>query len=122
MNEEMVVPLKDVLDLVEGLCSNCQAKVRHKIGMSQVESSTNFTRSGLLQILEDTAAEWRVSVDAIRAKSNSPGIVRVRREIAKKARSAGYSFHQIGNAIHRHHTTVIHLLRYMPKRYKHVGD
>jgi len=124
MNNEMVIPLNAVLELVGDLCSNCQEKVRRKIAHSQMETDSNFAKSGLLQIVEDTAAEWRVSVDAIQAKSNAPGIVRIRREIAQKARRAGYSMPQIGKAIHRHHTTVIHLLRYTPKRYKHehVGD
>ena len=38
-------------------------------------------------------------------------VVRVRRKFCKEARKLGYSFPQIGRAIGRHHSTVIHLVQ-----------
>ena len=113
-----MIPIYAVLELVGDLCSNCQAKVRQRIAKGQTKTGLNFVRSGVLQIVEDAAIDWKVTVDAIRARSNSPGIVMVRREIAEKARRAGYSLPQIGKAINRHHSTVVNLLQNKPRRYQ----
>src|SRR5258708_4601896 len=41
---------------------------------------------------------------------NHRAIVDVRRRIAIKAREAGYSYPEIGRALHRHHTSIINLV------------
>lgn len=108
---KMVVPVDRVLQLLGEICSECQEKVRQTIARSQTEALPDSLRPGLQQILETVASEYKVTVDAVQARSNSPRIVNIRREVAMRARRAGYSLPQISRALLRHHTTVLNLIQ-----------
>jgi chromosomal replication initiation ATPase DnaA len=49
-----------------------------------------------------------VDTDTIRSKRRGRRLVRLRRDFAVSARNNGYTFTEIGHAINRDHTTILH--------------
>lgn len=56
-----------------------------------------------------------VTVAELRAKDNRRAMVAIRREFCQAARQQGFSLPTIGAALHKHHTTVLHLLKGKPR-------
>ena len=111
MDNEIYVPLSAVLNMVGGCCMNCQEKIRQQIGRCQVQAKNGEVRPALMEIVKNVSLESHVAIDAVIARSNTPRAVEVRREIAIRARSAGYSLPQIGRVLQRHHTTILNLIQ-----------
>lgn len=65
----------------------------------------------LATLLLEAAGVGGVSVDEMLSKSHSATLVHARRVFVQFARDQGFSYPQIGYALHRHHTTVIHLAK-----------
>ena len=67
--------------------------------------------ANLQELLAAFCRVYGVSIEEMVRRNNSAILVDLRRAFAEKAREQGYSFPTIGRAIHRHHTTVIALLK-----------
>lgn len=65
----------------------------------------------LATLLLEAASIADVTVDEMLSKSHSATLVHARRIFVQFARDHGYSYPQIGRALHRHHTTVISLAK-----------
>lgn len=63
------------------------------------------------QVLAHVSLRTGISVETIRDKSRRAEAVRARRRAARLLRRLGYSLPDIGYAIDRHHTTVLHHVR-----------
>ena len=60
----------------------------------------------------DRAARWHdVSKEDILGHCRRPHIVRARWQVMRELRQRGWSLTAIGDAMNRHHTTVLHALR-----------
>lgn len=57
------------------------------------------------------ASKYGFPLDVLRGECRKRPIVRCRCWIARRARLEGFSFPQIGRALNRDHTSVIHLVR-----------
>jgi chromosomal replication initiation ATPase DnaA len=66
--------------------------------------------------VEELAAEAGVSLEVLRGPCRRRGLVELRRIVARYLRSRGCSLPEIGAALGRDHTTVLHLLRTQPRR------
>jgi chromosomal replication initiation ATPase DnaA len=64
--------------------------------------------------LEALAVTWGATLEEVRGPSRHAELMEARRAIADHLSSRGCSLKTIGAAVHRHHTTVINLLK--PKR------
>ena len=65
----------------------------------------------LQEYLEALCHDNGITVAELRAKDNRQCLVAIRREFCRAAREQGFSLPTIGAALHKHHTTVIHLLK-----------
>lgn len=62
-----------------------------------------------------------MNVEALRSTSRRPDLVQLRWAIATRLRLEGHTLTQIGQALNRHHTTILHALtHYTGEPYK--GD
>ena len=109
MSDEMetVVAVRDVLNMLGDLCSDCQTKVRIAMARGIGASKNREVLNGIvLQVCEET----NTSLQEIKYGGRHQGLVEVRVKIAKMAREAGFSLPEIGRAMNKHHTSVLHLL------------
>lgn len=107
----MAIPVSQVLKMVGVLCSDCQAKVRMRIAAKGQPWNGDEPLPGMARIVYEVCAQKEMPVDRVIKKCNERAMVAVRREIAIKARAAGFSFPEIGRALNRHHTTILHLVK-----------
>jgi len=61
-------------------------------------------------MLATCAKAFGFTVEQLVSPSHSHSLVAARREFAHEARRGGYSFPEIGRALRRHHTTIMHLV------------
>ena len=106
--DTVLIPLRDVLQIVGDLCSDCQAKIRVAIMKTATAGPGD---SVLNSIVTQVCNEANARPDDVRNGGNRKELVDLRAEIARRARLAGFSFPQIGRAMNRHHTSVMHLLK-----------
>lgn len=71
----------------------------------------NLHVSDLNLIVYSVCVEENTDLPTLLHGGNHSALVDVRRRIVKQAREAGFSLPQIGRAINRHHTSVLHLSR-----------
>jgi len=105
-----LIHIDEVMSLFSGLCDSCTAKMRKSIVALQIPD----WQSKMGRIIEETCREFHVNRQELVEGGNHQSLVKVRMVVAYRAREAGYSLPQIGRAINRHHTSIIHLL----KKYK----
>ena len=111
---EPMVHIDDFVAAIEGLCPECCVKVKRALILRLASKSAPpklHTDGYIEHLLEGIAADHAVSVEAMRARSNEAHMVAARRDFAKQARERGYSLPMIGNAIARHHSSVMNLLK-----------
>lgn len=60
-------------------------------------------------ILKSFCGEYDVQKDDLLSKKRG-SLVNVRKSIAVKLRGEGWSYPKIGKLLHRHHTSIMHLL------------
>jgi chromosomal replication initiation ATPase DnaA len=109
MNDHIAVPLDAVLDIVGGLCSDCNSVVRLRLAAHQFDRRQGIEeRMGI--IMERVYQETGVTILAMRRKDNRRRIVAARRKVAVLARSQQISYPKIGAALQKHHTTIMHLV------------
>lgn len=63
------------------------------------------------QLLLNVATEHAMTVGELLGGSHDPRYVAARRRFAFQARERGYSYPQIGRMLHKHHSSVIHMVR-----------
>src|SRR5271170_3988278 len=110
MKNEILIPMQAVLNMLEGLCSDCSERVRQRLA-SQTPYIGTGTPHILARIFKDVCMEMQADPQMVLAKNNTATMVQVRRVIAYRARKAGFSYPEIGRALNRHHTSVINLFR-----------
>ena len=106
---DKMVPLSSVMRLIGQLCPECQLVVR--TNSVKEEMKGNRTRDSLADLLECVSEETGIPIVEMLEKNNSAKVVNARRKVAILARERGYSYPQIGAALGKHHTTVIHLVK-----------
>jgi chromosomal replication initiation ATPase DnaA len=62
-------------------------------------------------IIRRIAKAYGVKVSDLRGPKRWPGLLRARKQAYRECRLAGASYPEIGRALHRHHTTVMHAVR-----------
>lgn len=72
-----------------------------------------FTPDALRIILDDVTAEYGVSLRQLQGKCRKRHLVVARRVVALRARDKGCSYPQIGRALNRDHTTILHHIQAM---------
>jgi chromosomal replication initiation ATPase DnaA len=75
------------------------------------QPSPGARAGGLAAILDSCSAAFGFTVHELAGPSHSRALVAARREFAREARRQGYSFPEIGRALGRHHTTIMHLVK-----------
>ena len=63
------------------------------------------------ELIVQVAQEYKLTAAELISPNNSPLCVVPRRVVAKLAREFRYSYPEIGKAMHRHHTTVMNLVK-----------
>ncbi len=106
-----VVPMEIVLKIIDQVCSPCQARLRNFLSNEFAKLNRVTTHHKIAEIMSTVSASLQIPVTEILSKSNTKSLVAARREIAVLARAQGYSLPQIGAALGKHHTTVLHLLK-----------
>ena len=106
-----LIHIDEVMSLFSGLCDNCTVKMRQRIVALQ---QTTALGSKMRRIIDEVCTDERTSLKELIEGGNHRALVDIRMRIAYRAREAGYSLSQIGRALNRHHTSVLHLL----KKYK----
>jgi len=99
----------------------CNRKAAHDAIRAELWSLLQLTRevvppapvgaSPLEQLLFDTAREHFMAVAQLVGDCRLPCQVDARRCFAVKAREMGYSYPVIGRMLHKHHSSVIHMVR-----------
>lgn len=81
--------------------------------MSEADRISAFANvpHGLAEIVVATCSVTGHTVRAIRSDCRKRPLVIVRRKISLAARDAGFSFPQIGRALNRDHSTIIHSVK-----------
>lgn len=73
-------------------------------------------RSTVLLIVEAVSEATGIPTQHILSKKRTARIARARQIVMFEARQAGLSYHQIGTALGRDHTTIMHGIRMEKKR------
>ena len=73
-------------------------------------------RNPLTAIIEQVASEYEVEPDDLGGPSKLGLFVRPRHEVMRRARESGFSLSEIGRALNRDHTTVMHGIKRAKKR------
>jgi chromosomal replication initiation ATPase DnaA len=106
---DIAIPLDTVLEMVQGLCPNCQSRVRQYLAANQFDQTHNID-DRLKEIMQRVYEETGVTIIQMRAKDNRWRLVEARRKVAVRARQQAISYPKIGAALQKHHTTVMHLV------------
>lgn len=77
------------------------------------ERWTREVPAALREILEAVGAERGLRPEEIVEGPQTKEFVQMRRQFSMQARQKGYSLPQIGRALNRHHTSILHLLKAM---------
>lgn len=114
--EYRVVSMKRVLKMVECLCPDCQDRARKILAGNFLPDVLNVSPAlaqdpTMAEIITRVCEVHGYPVERVLARDNSQSMVSVRMEIIVEARRQNYSLPQIGAALNKHHTTVLHLLR-----------
>jgi chromosomal replication initiation ATPase DnaA len=107
--DDRMVPLSSVLDLIGDICLDCQAKIRHRLGSAPIKG--NLMRDRTRELLEQASRETGVTITRMLEKSNVASVVAARRRFAILAREQNFSYPEIGAALGKHHTTIMHLVK-----------
>jgi len=107
-----IVKIEDLNEALPHLCVECQDKLSDlKTYAVAEERIIPPTLRQLFQLVLREARRADLTPEMLRSPCNRASRVKVRREIAVKARAMGYSFPEIGRALHRHHTTIVYLVK-----------
>jgi chromosomal replication initiation ATPase DnaA len=107
--DDRMVPLSSVLDLIADICSDCQAKIRHRLGNAPIKG--NLMRDRTRELLEQASHETGITITRMLEKTNVASVVAARRRFAILAREQNFSYPEIGAALGKHHTTIMHLVK-----------
>jgi chromosomal replication initiation ATPase DnaA len=106
---DIAIPLDTILEMVSGLCPNCQSQVRKYIAANQFDNRHSIDER-MKQIMQRVYDETGVTIFEMRAKDNRMRLVEARRKVAVLARQQSISYPRIGAALSKHHTTIMHLV------------
>jgi chromosomal replication initiation ATPase DnaA len=106
---DIAIPLDTILEMVSGMCPDCQEKVRRYIAQNQFDQRHKIDER-LKEIMQRVCEETGVTILEMRAKDNRWRLVEARRKVAVRARQQAISYPKIGAALQKHHTTVMHLV------------
>jgi chromosomal replication initiation ATPase DnaA len=106
---DRMVPLSSVMAIINNLCSDCQAEIRKRLAIAP-DLKGNVFRDKMSALLEKVSDETGIPIMQILERSNNARLVEARRKFCVLARAQGYSYPEIGAAIGKHHTTIIHLV------------
>ena len=107
--DDRMVPLSSVLDLIGDMCLDCQSKIRQKLGTAPIKG--NIMRDRTRELLEQASRETGVTITRMLEKTNIASVVAARRRFAVLARESNFSYPEIGAALGKHHTTIMHLVK-----------
>lgn len=107
--DDRMVPLSSVLDLIGDMCLDCQSKIRQKLGTAPIKG--NIMRDRTRELLEQASRETGVTITRMLEKTNIASVVAARRRFAVLAREQNFSYPEIGAALGKHHTTIMHLVK-----------
>lgn len=118
-----VVPVDLVVSFVGNLCSGCQAKWRemmatHRADMNRptivvipaAEKQKKLWPRQMEKIINEVSNKNKIDPSVLRMKCNAPRFVQARRQVSIEARKLNISYPVIGKFLHRHHTTIVHLV------------
>jgi chromosomal replication initiation ATPase DnaA len=75
------------------------------------EGEPIFADESVISLMKAVAQEAGFTPDEIRSRCTETRYVKARRRIARAARKEGFTYQEIGQAIGRHHSTVIALIQ-----------
>jgi chromosomal replication initiation ATPase DnaA len=101
-----IVMLDELNKRLPELCEHCRELVEDLPVKHEVE--TRVSQIG--ELLRQTCNEFGVAVADVQAKNNVACVVRVRRHFSRRAHNNGFSYPEIGRAICKHHSTIMHLV------------
>ena len=106
---DIAIPIDTVLEMVQGLCPDCQSRVREYLRKNQFDQRHDIDER-MNAIMQRVYEETGVTIHEMRAKNNRWKLVEARRKVAVMARQQCISYPKIGAALQKHHTTVMHLV------------
>lgn len=62
------------------------------------------------ELLKKFCGQYDVQKDDLLSKKRDKRLVNIRQAISSKLRSEGWTYPRIGKLLHRHHTSIMHLL------------
>lgn len=116
MSRDSYVPLSVVMEVLVNLCPDCRHEIQARFAAAREVPAPKIAK--LDELITEVASLTAIPRGVILSKSSSPPVVKARRSISVRARELGYSLPQIGAALNKHHTTILHLLRTHAKNQK----
>ena len=101
-----MVRLEEINAIMPRLCEKCQ----DELGDLKTVYVAGAAVEGLGALLQRIAVESGTAPELLRGPERTTSRVKARRRFCVAARALGYSLTEIGNAIGRHYTSVMHLL------------
>lgn len=118
---EAAVRLSELNEVIPEMCDHC----RDRLEGLRVVNLQSGEKLGILlgprppelqELMETVAKRHEMSVGELVEKRSSQRYVKARADFCIMAKGMGYSFPQIGKALGRHHTTVVHLVCHRGKK------
>ena len=103
------IRLSEINRVLPLLCEECREQIE-SLPVSTSAAEDNTGKVCVHNLLAQFASDRGIQVDQIRGPSRSVWLVRARRQFCRKAHRLGFSTVEIGRAIYRHHTSVVHLM------------
>jgi len=110
--------VEDGIRRAMGMCSRriAHAAIREELWATlqscmQLPAPSQEPVSPLVQLLADTARTHALTAEQLMGANRERGCVLARADFATKARAMGCSYPQIARVLHKHHTSIIHLVR-----------
>jgi len=100
------VRLEDFNSITKHMCGRCR-DLAEDLMVVQVEE---IPQDNLLKLRRNICKTTGLSLAELMGRCRKAHLVSARRIFAKKAQQMGFSYPQIGKAICRHHSSVIHLV------------
>jgi chromosomal replication initiation ATPase DnaA len=108
---EPSIRLDDFQAVLDELCVFCHKRVRKVLAERLAMRAPVAVRAPLADLLTKTCIKHGMAEVQVVEGGNSAPLVRVRADFSVLAHNLGYSYPEIGKALHRHHTSIVHLVQ-----------
>jgi hypothetical protein len=100
------VRLEDLNNVTKHMCDECR-----DLAEDLIVVQVDVPHKDLLQLRQNVCEESGFLLSQLTGLCHDPALVSARRIFAKRAQLMGFSYSQIGKALCRHRSSVIHLVR-----------